>query len=117
MNWGRFFREDECSIVPYPLRRKLNLTELKGKLMKNLTIAILVVFSGHAFGKNSKDLATKFVPGELIVKLRSSNKAVFKSLEDQGITVKRPIKLSYDTLYVLDIGKNKSLKSTIISHV
>ena len=81
--------------------------------MKILTIAILVVFSCHAFAKNKKESSAKFVPGELIVKLRSSNKAFFKSLEDQGITVKRPINLSYGTLYVLDIGKNKSLKSTI----
>lgn len=81
--------------------------------MKILTIAILVVFSCHAFAKNKKESSAKFVPGELIVKLRSSNKAFFKSLEDQGITVKRPINLSYGTLYVLDVGKNKSLKSTI----
>lgn len=82
-------------------------------MMKFLMMGILVVFSCNAFSKNTKQAEAKFVSGELIVKLKSSDKAFFEKLEENGFTVNRPIKLSYGTLYVLNVGKNKSLKSAM----
>ncbi len=68
-----------------------------------------------AFSASKKDFQAEFVPGEVIVKLKSSKKSFFQGLENQGITLKRPINLSYGTLYVLDIGKNKSINSVLKS--
>jgi hypothetical protein len=83
--------------------------------MKFLLIATLMALFSLAFSANKKNYQAEFVPGEIIVKLKSSNKSFFQDLEDQGITLKRPINLSYGTLYVLDIGNNKSIKSVLKS--
>ncbi len=81
--------------------------------MNILKFMLLIAFPTLVFAAKKGEIQSKFVPGEVIVKLKSADKSFFSGLAEQGITLKHPIKLSYGTLYVLDIGNNKSINSVL----
>ena len=73
-----------------------------------------VMSSGLSFAE-----ANRYVPGEIIVKFKSgvNAKNFFnnKQILALGLSPKREIKLSYQSLNVLSIGSSKSLQSALIS--
>ncbi|WP_372654828.1 S8 family serine peptidase [Halobacteriovorax sp.] len=71
-----------------------------------------IMLGAAAFAMTASGMAAKYVPGEMIVKMKAgSEKSTFNSFKSLGVELDRTIDLSEETLYVVKFDGNKSMKS------
>ncbi len=71
-----------------------------------------IMLGAAAFAITASGMAAKYVPGEMIVKMKAgSEKSTFNSFKSLGVELDRTIDLTDETLYVVKFDDNKSMKS------
>ncbi|ATH07288.1 hypothetical protein BIY24_04855 [Halobacteriovorax marinus] len=71
-----------------------------------------IMLGAAAFAITASGMAAKYVPGEMIVKMKAgSEKSAFTSFKSLGVELDRTIDLTNETLFVVKFDETKSMKS------